>query len=1017
MWYYRLGHLDDGSCSGHSLVSRRGGRAILTGLPRTGARAAFTGFTLSSILLLAGPALAVAQTTGVGGTVVESGTGAPIAGAQVAAVGTTLGGVTDVRGQFRVVGVTGDSVTLRVVRIGYRPLVQRVRVGDDELRLSLVATATQLDAAIVLGAPVGVQSRSIGNVVDRVSAAEVVREAPIANVAQLLNGRSPGVVLQNSSGMIGAGPRIRIRGAASLSLSSEPLLYVDGVRVDNTVGTGPGSMVSRLNDIDPATIESMEIIKGPAAATLYGTEASNGVIQITTKRGAASGPATVTATLRQGVNWFMDAEDRFPTYYWNDPASGQVVTGNLLTLERERGTPVLSTGRMQDYALDVRGGAAAMNYYAAAAFADNQGVEPTNGERRFNGRANLDFTPRESFDVKLNQGIVVNRTRLSNGSGGSSVLSQALWGGLSLLDSPTRGFLSTPPEAVWAASERTLDVNRYTGSIVLNHRPRSWLAHRLTTGLDLTDQTGTVLTPLMGPDLAQFYTPFTASGSKSIDRRTTFYTTMDYSATATRSIGEDWSSISSVGAQYYRKAMRVESLEGQRFPAAGVKTIAGAAIRMGSDDLIENTTVGMFLQQQVAWRNRVFLTGAIRGDDNSAFGENYDFVTYPKVSATWVLHEEPFWSVPTVSSLKLRAAYGASGKQPDSFAAVRTFAPRTGPGGLPAVTPQSIGNPDLGPERGTEVEVGFDMGLLDDRFTGSATFYDNKTTDAILLRDAAPSMGFPGAQYVNAGRVASNGLELQMRGQLFESPRFGMDLSASFSTNRSEILDLGEQEFISRREVSGYKTGYPVDAFFLKRVVSARLDANGEATDILCDGGPGGAAVSCSQAPRVYLGRSTPSRTSSLSSTVTLFGNLRLYGMLDYQGGLKKFNKEWWNRCPWGIEGNCAERVYPERFDAVHIAEVQLGDIGTSGTALEDGSFVKLREISAAYTLPSRWSGQVGASQAMLSVAGRNLHTWTRYTGFDPEALSSDAFGAERWGDQGAMPQLATFLVTLNLTF
>src|SRR5690606_27919587 len=135
------------------------------------------------------------------------------------------------------------------------------------------------------------------------------------------------------------------------------------------------------------------------------------------------------------------------------------------------------------------------------------------------------------------------------------------------------------------------------------------------------------------------------------------------------------------------------------------------------------------------------------------------------------------------------------------------------------------------------------------------------------------------------------------------------------------------------------------------------------------------------------------SRTGSLSSTVTLFGKVRLYGMLDYQGGFRKFNKEWWNRCPWGIAGNCPERVYPERFDATRIAEVQIGDIGTSGSALEDGSFVKLREISAAYTLPTRWVSQLGASQASLSVAGRNLHTWTRYTGFDPEALSSDAFG------------------------
>jgi len=138
---------------------------------------------------------------------------------------------------------------------------------------------------------------------------------------------------------------------------------------------------------------------------------------------------------------------------------------------------------------------------------------------------------------------------------------------------------------------------------------------------------------------------------------------------------------------------------------------------------------------------------------------------------------------------------------------------------------------------------------------------------------------------------------------------------------------------------------------------------------------------------------------------------------VDYQGGFRKFNKEWWNRCPWGIDGNCPERVYPERYDPVRIAEIQIGDIGTSGTALEDGSFAKLRELSLGYTLPTSLAGRLGARQGTLSIAGRNLHTWTHYTGFDPEALSPSSFAAERWGDQGSLPQLAQFLVTLNLTF
>jgi TonB-linked SusC/RagA family outer membrane protein len=958
-----------------------------------------------------------AQAGTIAGVVVDAATAQPVGDVQIGVVGTELGARSDASGRFQIAGVTGARVSLRATRIGYRALVTEVAVGTQDARLLLEAVPLQLDATVVTGAPAGIQKRSIGNVVETINAEAVVGKAPVSTLGELLNARAPGVQLQNISGMVGAGPHIRIRGPGSLTLSSEPLLYIDGLRVDNSVGTGPGALVSRLNDIDPSTIESIEIIQGPAAATLYGTEASSGVIQVITKKGVAGSGASLGVTARQGVNWFMDAEGRFPDYYWRNPESNEVMVANLLTLERERGTPVFTTGRVSEYGLDVRGGSDAISYYASGGFADNSGIEPTNREKRITGRANLGLAPRPSVDVNISQGIVIGRTKLAAGTDGSSVIDEALWGGLSLLDGPTRGFLSAPPEAVWAATERSIDVNRYTGSVVLNHRPTSWFTQRLTTGVDISDENGAELTPRMGPDIAQFYSPFTASGSKFVDRRTSIYTTLDYSGSATWHITPALSSTSSLGGQYYRKGTRYEHLEGRNFPAAGIKTVAGAAQRLGSDDYLENTTVGVFAQQQFGWRDRLFITAALRGDDNSSFGENFDFVTYPKLSATWVVSEEPFWNLSFIDALKLRAAYGASGKQPDAFAAVRTFAPRPAAGGGAAVTPQSIGNPDLGPERSTELEVGFDAGMLDGRVSANLTYFRNKTTDAILLRETAPSFGFPGAQYVNAGSTRSSGLEVQLTGQAVRSARFELDLAASLSTNNSKILSLGDQTFIPKREIGGYMTGYPIDAFFGKRVVSAALDADGNATDILCDGGPGAAAVDCSSAPRVYLGRETPRYLGSLSSTATFLGKFRLYALVDFQGGNRKFNKEWWNRCPWGIDGNCPERVYPERYDARRIAETQMGDIGISSTALESGSFAKLREISLSMTLPSTWAGRLGAKQASLSVAARNLHTWTQYTGFDPEGLSTDAYGASRWGDQGAVPQLAQFLTTINITF
>ncbi|MEO7217739.1 MAG: SusC/RagA family TonB-linked outer membrane protein [Gemmatimonadaceae bacterium] len=976
----------------------------------------YVGAVIAICALLVAPLSLQAQQGSITGVVLESQSNQPLPGVQIAVVGTSLGARTDADGKFRVGGLSGDNATLRVTRIGYRALTREVKVGATDVRIMLDAVALQLDAAVVTGTPAGVQKRSVGNVVDEIKAADIVQKAPVTTMGDLLNARSAGVVLQNVSGMVGAGPHIRIRGPGSLSLSSEPLLYVDGVRVDNDVGTGPGALVSRLNDIDPSMIESIEIIKGPAAATLYGTEASRGVIQVITKRGTP-GHDVIDIMARQGTNWMMDADNRFPTYYWRNPATGNVEVANLFKLESARGTPVFTTGRVQEYSIDAKGGSSAVSYYAAGGFQNNTGIEPTNGQKQFTGRANMNFNPRPSLDVAVSNGVVIGTTRLAAGTSGSSVLDEALWGGLSLLDSPTRGFLSAPPEAVWAATQRTLQINRYTGSIVINSRPANWLAQRLTTGVDISDQDGATLVPRMAPDVAQFYSTFDAAGSKVVDRTTSTYKTLDYSATGTFALSHALTSLSSIGGQYYGKSTRFEHIEGENFPAAGVTTTAGAAQRLGSDDYLDNTTVGLFFQEQIAWNNRVFLTGALRGDDNSAFGTNYKFVTYPKFSATWVITDEPFWHVPFVNALKLRSAYGASGRQPDAFAAIRTFAPRPADNGQAAVTPQSIGNPNLGPERSAELELGFDVGMLSDRLTAGLTYYNNNTTDAILLRDVAPSFGFPGAEYVNAGATKSHGLELQLAAQAVRRQHFALDLAANFASNASKIKSLGDQTFIAQREVGGYKTGYPIDAFFAKRVVSATLDATGTATDILCDGGPGAAPTQCSTAPRVYLGRTTPAITGSYSATATFFSRFRLYALIDYQRGFKKFNKEWWNRCPWGIAGNCPEIVYPEKFASTRIAEIQMGDIGTSSTAIEDGSFAKLREVSLNITLPQAFASHIGGRSASLTIAGRNLHTWTRYTGLDPEGLSTDAFAASRWGDQGAIPQLAQFLTTVNISF
>jgi len=278
----------------------------------------------------------------VAGTVVDT-RSKGIVGARVTVDGRTNEAVTDDAGRFRLAGVTGNAVTLRVRAIGYIPLVQSVQVSSAPVILTMTEAAINLDEVVVTGTPGAVQKRAIGNAIATIDAVVVNTIAPASDISKLLTARAPGVMLQPASGGVGTGGRIRVRGITSLALTNEPLIYVDGVRLDNAVATGPPNLVgnrpyiSRINDINPSDIDRVEIIKGPAAATLYGTEASNGVIQIITKKGA-TGKARIGVSTSQGANFLMDPEERFPVSYARE-ADGSIIQFSTVVNETERGTP------------------------------------------------------------------------------------------------------------------------------------------------------------------------------------------------------------------------------------------------------------------------------------------------------------------------------------------------------------------------------------------------------------------------------------------------------------------------------------------------------------------------------------------------------------------------------------------------------------------------------------------------------------------------------------------------------
>ena len=992
-------------------------------------------------LLLGAAAPAAAQEGEVAGTVVSASGGRPLAGAQVSVEGTSRRVVTDPAGRFRITGLTGGSVTLRVTLLGHSSATRQARVGDTDVRVTLSEGAIALDAMVAVGVGVQTERRALGNAVGIVNAAEVVESAPIENVQGLLNGRAPGVVIQPGSGGVGTGSRIRVRGAGSLSISNEPIIYVDGVRINNNPASGPANQafgsasISRINDINPEDIDRIEVLRGPAASTLYGSEAGNGVIQIFTKRGA-TGATQWNFSMKQGVNYLANPEGRFWTNYQRDtvsasPTFGQVVSLDIVEAENARGTPIFRTGHLQEYDLSVAGGSDRFRYFVQGGMEDSEGAERKNDLRRYNARANLTVAARRDLDLEVGMSWVDGVTNLSPEAGyGGRVWTTVLADPRSLTgrNAYRRGFHSGVPSQYDALYNIWQDLNRFTGSLQATHRPFGWMTHRLSFGVDFTREQDVEFYPRVD---SLRYSAFgdEALGYKAVTDRDLRYRTLDYSATASFDLPRGVSSRTTAGFQYYKTRSAYVYGEGTEFPAPGLSAL-GATVRdrFTDENASESNTVGVFGQQQFGLNDRFFVTAGARMDDHSAFGENFDLVVYPKVSSSWVLSEEPFFRFPFVSTLLLRAAYGHAGiGTPIPNSALRTYAPVTGPGDSAAVTPRLIGNPDLGPERGKELEVGFDAGFLDDRLGLEFTWYNKLTEDAILQREIAPSIGFSGLQYFNAGRVRNTGVELLLRGRPLERENVALELTFSVATNRNRLeeLGLGDVESVGAGTFLQHREGYPIGSFFEQRVTSARLE-NGVAVDVMCDDGEGGDVLcagtdgvygTADDAPNVYLGRALPNTEGAFTSTLTLFGNLRLYGMVDFKRGQRKVDGNTRVRCTF-FGGRCRENFFPEEFDARRIAAIQ-SNTNLVDFLIDDASFAKLREVSATYSLPDRWARRAGASRASISLAGRNLHTWTDYGGLEPEAMF---LGGTRGGNHGAfeqttLPQLAQWVVSVNLGF
>jgi TonB-linked SusC/RagA family outer membrane protein len=989
---------------------------------------------VAGALLVTAPAAAQAQaaTGTITGRVYDSTLAVVIGGVNIQVTGTRLTGVTGSDGRYRITNVPVGARTITALRLGYASSRHTVTVtaeGETVLDIAMEMSAVSLDQVISTGTAGETELRAIGNVVSTVDVSADLQKTAAPDMTDLLRARAPGVNIQPISGRIGAGGAIQIRSPSSIGLSNSPLIYIDGVRVNNATSEGPtgvsgglgaqgNSVENRLDDINPDDIESIQIIKGPAASTIYGTEAANGVIQIITKKGA-SDQAVVTARMTMGSMFFQNAAGRVPTNYDKDP-SGNIVAWNGVTAQADSGTPLFRTGLERHYDVSISGGHDQTRYYASENYENDYGIEPNNLQRMFNAHLNLTTAIGPSTDVSTSLNFVDMSTHLGADVGSSALLGAVA--GHSLLFPAAQGFYpGFPPAVAQTLYDNASGVNRFTGGLTVNNQATSWFTQRAVFGLDYTGEDQRAIELYAPPALAAFLPASYAHGRIGQTLNRTSMITASYNGTAKAQVTPAIALSTSVGGQFNNTELNSSFLGGSGFPAQGVTTVSAAASQVAATQTQTiNTTIGGYGQEQFAWRDRLFVVGAVRVDNNSAFGQQFKWVTYPKASASWVMSDEPFWRRwdGTINTFRLRAAYGAAGRQPNAFSALQTYTPVTGPGGSSAITAGTLGNADLRPERGVESEYGFEAELYH-RLTFDFTYYNKRTTNEIVSQPVAPSTGFPGSQLVNLGTVVDHGIELQATYDAVSRSNVSWSIVGNMSTT-SDLIKSNIPTSVSNAGQYNI-VGYPIQGLWARRVVSADRDATtGQATNVLCDGGANAAPVACASAPFVYIGTPTPKLTASLGNTVTLGKSLSIWVLFDAKAGNKIWNESEEIRCL-GLAGAplCRANYFPLEYSTQYLAETALAKgignaaaVGDVNQYMEDASFVKLREVSITYTIPRqilRFS-----RPASITLAGRNLATWTKYRGIDPESTTGSATGAI---DQAVIPPLTSFLLTFNLAW
>ena len=970
--------------------------------------------------------------------------------------GTSLATSTNSDGRYTLRGVPAGTADIRVIRVGYQEQKKPVSVAAGAAAtLDFVMTPAVVKLQEIVTTATGEQRKvEIGNTVTTLGdVTQKVETTPIANLADLMVAKAPGVVVLPGA-MTGASPVIRIRGLGSLAttgsgITNNPIYVIDGVRMATaTFGFGfTGTQGSLLNDLDPNEIEDVEIVKGPSAATLYGTDAANGVVVITTKKGKAG----ATRWTWYGETGVVDDRNEYPTDYasWGhnvktgalqrctlvSESQGSCALDSLTSFNvmGDPSTTSLHLGHRDAYGMNASGGSDMVRFFVSGDLQNELGPihmpdfakrtldslgstvldEWANPEalQTQNFRTNLSasFTPK--FDMNVSAGYSNTNQRIPQVDNNIiSFVYSALnnpgfnhdglgYKEVGSLGEYRNGYGAYSPAQIFQSLAQN-GTQRFIGSADGNWRPLAWMQNQGTVGIDLANNDFLSLCrfnecPNQGTTrqgrVTQSQTNFRNFSAKVVSNMSwQARTNLNLKTT----LGGDYSNLENDGV----------NASGTQLPPGAQNPFQAAVVSVSSSSTAPNLaniqtvnkTLGVYAQEQASFRDRMFLTVAARTDQNSSFGTKFQHVVYPKASLSWILSDESFFpKFGWMNSFRLRSAYGASGVQPGGTVSLQTFTASTsnigttpgsaGSSDSPGLIANALGNPGLKPERSSEFEGGFETSVLNNRLHIDATYYNKKTKDALISRQIAASSGTPSLTLLdNLGSVSNSGFELALNTTVLDRRALGWDITVAASHNSNKILSLGFDASGKALPTVGTGTtrdsvGVPVNGYFARPFSFADSNSDGIIT-------PNEVVV---QPNFQYVGYSAPRDIVSITNGFDLLSrHLRITVLTDYKGGYSLFNSTaqfYSSNFPTWYSENVKSTPLADQARTVANSSAK-NPTSTVMGFLENGQFWKLREVSAALTLPNAFAQKIRARDAQLVFSARNLHTWTAYTGQDPES-------------------------------